>query len=153
MRLFSIIPYLLVVTAIYTSSFIAYGNSFKLSMFYDLSTLLVVFSGFVLTFTVFKIGDFFKALKITLSNKENTLEDLVFAKQVFSNIWKNIFSAGLFLFAFAGIVIFSNASLKAIGPSLAIILLNSLYLTVIKLFFITPLETSIEKRLILKKKA
>lgn len=152
MGIINIIIYIISFIIFYLSIKISFGNGFDISMMWDLSSILFILSGFVISIANFKLSEIFGVVKSFFSKKEIHLEDLERNFLIVKTIWgKTITMANLSLLI-ASVILFSYITdTRKIGPILAILILSYVYALIIRIFILYPLEVSIEKRKILIK--
>lgn len=151
MRLLSIFSYLLSGLLLYMSFYIAEGSRFNLLEFWDLSSLLAIVASFFIILVNFKFSEVYNAIADSISkNKREGFEERYELNKIIINSIGSysLFSAILTTIVALIIVLGNLADTSKLGASIAIILIVMLYAMIVKLFFVIPLNTSLDKKIV-----
>ncbi len=127
-------------------------NNLNLWSYFDPSIILTLIGASIFTLVNFKISDILSLIKALISNKEIDSNFLESKKAIINTFWKNIISFSFIIFIMIIILSFGNLDTSKLGPRIAITLIAPLYCLIIKLFIVLPIETALDKKIILLKK-
>ena len=151
MNLLSVISYVFSGLLIYLSFIVAEGQYFKPLSYWDLSSFLIIMSGFFIILFNFKFSEIYNAIIDALSkNKREGFEERYeLNKIVVNSIGTYTLFSSILASIVAVITILGNlADMSKLGPSIAIVLITFLYWSIIRLFFVAPLNISLDKKMI-----
>ncbi|MFN8576512.1 MAG: hypothetical protein U0354_06620 [Candidatus Sericytochromatia bacterium] len=151
MRLLSVFSYLLSGLLLYMSFYIAEGSRFNLLEFWDLSSVLAIVASFFIILVNFKFSEVYNAIVDAISkNKREGFEERYELNKIIINAIGSysLFSAILTTIVALIIVLGNLADTSKLGVSIAIILIVMLYAMIVKLFFVIPLNTSLDKKMV-----
>ncbi|MFN4150306.1 MAG: hypothetical protein ACK4IX_05140 [Candidatus Sericytochromatia bacterium] len=151
MRFIKILFYFSSLFVFFLSLKIAYGDKINIFYFWDISSLISIIAAFAFSIINFKLSEIISAIKSSISIKEENVSNLKKNKIIIKSLWtKTITMANIVTLIF-GVILFSYISdTSKIGPSLAVMAIVYIYALALKIFIFTPLEISIDKKIILK---
>lgn len=155
MTLLSLIAYVMSGLLIYLSFFIAEGSRFNFTIFWDLPSFIAILAGIFIVLVNFKFSEIYNAVFDALSkNKREGFEDRYkINKIVITSIGSYTMFSAILMSIVATIITLGNIDqLNRLGISLAIILISVLYAVIVRLFFVIPLNTSLDKKMSLLSK-
>ncbi len=154
MRISSFVSYVVAGLFLYLSFWVAEGNHFNLWSFWDISSFIIILGGFLMTLVNFKFSEVFNAFSDALSkNKKEGFEDRYYVnKIVISSIGNYTLSVSVVMFIVSLITIIANLgdsvnTINKAGSSFAVITIVLLYAFMVRLFLVTPLNTSLDKKM------
>ena len=150
MRIASVVSYGLSLLFIYLSMLIAEGSHLNLWYFWDLSAFIMILVGLVMTLVNFKFSEIFNAVSDSLSKniKVGFAERYNVNKLIISSVGTYTLYAAIVTFILAFIIVMSNITeLSKLGPSIGLASIVLLYAAIIKLFMVTPLNTSLDRKM------
>ncbi|MEK7432704.1 MAG: hypothetical protein AABZ74_06210 [Cyanobacteriota bacterium] len=118
---------------------------------YFKNPIIITLTGSVFfTLVNFKISDILGLIKDLNSNKENDRHFFENKKIILNTFWKNILSFSSIVLIMALILTLGNLEdTSKLGNQMETILFSPLYCLIIRFFIVLPLETAINKRIIL----
>jgi hypothetical protein len=150
MKFVKILLYFSSIFVFFLSLNIAYGNKFNLLSFWDISSLVSIIAGFAFSIINFKLSEIIFAIKSSISNKEENINSLKKNKIIIKSLWTKTLTMANVASLLFGVILFSYISdTSKIGPSLAVMGIVYIYSLALKIFIFTPLEVSIDKKIIL----
>lgn len=151
MKFIKILFYFSSLFVFYLSLKIAYGNDFNILSFWDISSLIAMISAFAFSIINFKLSEIIYAIKSSISSKEENIINLKKNKIIIKSLWAKTITMANVLTLIFGVILFSYISdTSKIGPSLAVMAIVYIYALALKIFIFTPLEVSIEKKIIIQ---
>lgn len=150
MGLVSIVSYIISGLLIFASLFVAEGSHLNLLYFWDLSSFIVILAGFFIILVNFRFSEVFNAVADALSrkNRQGFEDRYELDKIVINSIGSYTLSAAILVTILAFIILMGNLQdVSKLGPSLALTSITLLYAVIVKVFFVTPLNTSLDKKM------
>lgn len=150
MSLLSLIAYIVSGVLIYLSFWVAEGDHFEPLMFWDLSSFIGILGGAFIVLANFKFSEVYNAIADALSkNKRVGFEERYSLNKIVINAIGNytLFSSVLISIVAFIITLSYLTQLNKLGVSIAVILTSILYAVIVRLFFVIPLNTSLDKKM------
>lgn len=150
MKFIKIFFYFSSIFVFFLSLNIAYGNKFNILSFWDPSSLVSMIAAFVFSIINFKLSEIISAIKSSISIKEENVNNLKKNKIIIRSLWTKTITMANVVSLLFGVILFGYISdTSKIGPSIAIMGIVYIYSLALKIFIFTPLEVSIDKKIIL----
>ena len=150
MRITSFFSYVVSGLFVFLSLWVAEGSHLNILEFWDISSFILILGSFLMVLVNFKFSEVFNAIADALTKKVRIgfEERYNLDKLVISSIGTYTMYASILMFILASIIVASNLTeIKQLGPSFAVTSTVILYAMIIKLFLITPLNTSLDKKI------
>jgi flagellar motor component MotA len=151
MRVLSVVSYVFSGLLLYLSFWIAEGSNFNLLSFWDLSSLLTIIASFFIILVNFRFSEIYNAIFDALSktNRQGFEERYELNKIIINSIGSYSLFSSILASIVALIITLGNlADTSKLGVSIAIILIVMLYAIIVRLFFVIPLNISLDKKMV-----
>ncbi len=150
MNLFSPIFYLSSIFLALFSIYIA-DDRINYNVFINYYSLLILFSGFTLTWVNFGFKEIFLSFKTVINNKYD-FDAIKKSEMVINNIWNNIFNSFFVGLIAINVILFSNPQKYSIGLFLTYNSSLIMYIFIFKTFVYNPATIFLKRKLIYLKR-